>query len=193
MPDACFRHAAFRPSMSVGARVGESSSSEDEESKAPMSSFVGRVLARVGLGRDDDEGAFEEAFSVLSAFGDLGDLDRLEGVDGRACAEAARDGTGFEDVGFAGASLGDGAFGGGAAFGAATFGGGTVFAGVGFGGSGFENFDGVGFGGSGFEDEDLDDFFAGVVGAVVVGVGVWPFASCASCCARSFTLRNMSI
>jgi hypothetical protein len=180
MPDACFRHAAFRPSMSVGARVGESSSSEDEESKAPMSSFVGRVLAREGLGRDDDEGAFEEAFSVLSAFGDLGDLDRLEGVDGRACAEAARDGTGFEDVGFAGASLGDGAFGGGAAFGAATFGGGTVFA-------------GVGFGGSGFEDEDLDDFFAGVVGAVVVGVGVWPFASCASCCARSFTLRNMSI
>ena len=205
MPDACFKHAAFRPSMSVGACDGESSSSEEDESKAPMSSFDGRVFERVGLGRDDDAGVFEEGFSVLSALGDLGDLERLEGVDGvvfdgRTCADAARDGRGFEGVGFAGASFGEGAFGGGAAFGgaafgAATFGGGAVFAGVGFGGSGLENFDGVGFGGSGFEDEgeDFDDFFAGVVGAVVVGVGVWPFASCASCCARSFTLRNISI
>jgi uncharacterized protein YjbI with pentapeptide repeats len=169
--------------------------------------LVGRVFERDGLGREDDE-LFEEGFS---GFGDLGDLGRFDGVGGAvfdelACAETVLDG-----VGFAGTVFGDGAFGG-AAFCVETFGAGAVFgavvfAGVGFCGSGFESFDGVGFDGVGFDGVDFDgsvfeginldgatrSFFAGVVGAVVVGVGVEPFANCASCCARSFTLRNILV
>jgi hypothetical protein len=168
-------------------RDGDSSSSE-LSAKEPISSFDGAVLERVGLGREE---LLDEGFGDL---GDLGDLERFLGVEGEAFEVSSLTGTTFGATGFDGASFGDDAFDDGS-FELETFGV-EVFEGADFdtfAGVDGTLFDGAAFGGglSSFFSCFRRDGVAGDVGVVVIGVGVWPLASCASCCARSFTLRNI--